>query len=1141
MFAKDIRLSEMTVCNWGVFRDIHTFAVPRRGLYITGENATGKSTLTDAYTALFRSPGHSDFNAAAAQRERGRKGDGRNVVTYMRNLYSRDPDGGPVYARNDPPFVSLIRGVFTESDAGGAVDGGWAVGGRLPVRRTLAVLFHLEDESDSVRDVKRLYIIGRGEIAPGDILGPILETGLWNGRGVRKLLEEKYDGVQCHDDFSRYEQSYMSMFRIRDSKALTLLNKAIGMKQVGNITSLVREFTLEDFEELRREADLIVNVSYVSFQEARRVYKECRRKYEVLTPLRGLAEEWQKLAGDLDACVRTLADVRIYVGKRRHAAALDALETNRRRIAENEARIGTDQARRGVLEEERVRLLVEIERVGGVDLDRLRADVRRCQDALKRIRSARELYETAAREFGIPIGTSQGVFDAARRRAEELRKAFNEEIEGHLRRREELAADVRTMDGEIGELGVEIEALKSNSRSNMPAAFMKFRTRLAAAMGVQGSGTEIQDRLPFVAELMDIPGELDDWRGAIERSMGTLRTTIVTGDPIGDDVLEWLGNHHKVRVDLLRAGSPTEDAPEVAGGFVARLRFKDGYPHEAWLTRLLAKRDRRLVEAPEFAGDGVPCLSKSGIETFGPHRVLKEDEIKLGSTYDRKSWMIGLDNREKLAALEGQRDDLRTRRNRLDREVRDVDGLVGTVRGRCARLEKFAGTLLEQIDSAELETEEARLLEILKLNVDPEGEISRMRARLKANRDEAAILRKTIDRLSAESLALAKESETHDDTVKATQADADAPLPEGTMREFDGRAANTPLARLGDVLARHYEAERQRTLNAQATLGAGIEALMRGFNGEFPSDSTELVPSIGSLDDYLKLLDRVEKDDLRNYEARDASQRKSMADNVFSAFTGMLDSGAMRIVERLKVINRKLKDIGFVDGNYLQLVWEDRKSEEVRKFEALRHRLFRQIGDNDEQLFATLDQIIGILRDALRTPDDPLIDPRQRFVFRVEERRRTGDDEEDPVVFTMASTEGQSGGQKESFTGVILAACLGYVLIPDGARQPVFRTVFLDEAFANTKPEWSARVLQVFTRLGFQTNLVSHRNLGIARDFTGGVLYCRHRRIADGVGESSLSEMQWDEFLRLKDGDDGSGGPASGDSGDPGDGLGAVA
>ena len=123
----------------------------------------------------------------------------------------------------------------------------------------------------------------------------------------------------------------------------------------------------------------------------------------------------------------------------------------------------------------------------------------------------------------------------------------------------------------------------------------------------------------------------------------------------------------------------------------------------------------------------------------------------------------------------------------------------------------------------------------------------------------------------------------------------------------------------------------------------------------------------------------------------------------------------------------------------------------------------------------------------------------------------TGDD---IVIDILSSSSGKSGGEKESFAGIIVAASLAYVLTPTGGDKPIYSTVFLDEAFSNTQESVSRRVLKVFKELNIHINLITpYKNLNLAREAANSLIICE-RNINDH--ESRLTEVTWQDYDKQK-------------------------
>ena len=78
-----VKLSKVTVYNWGSFNGLHTLNIDPEGTLITGENGSGKSTIIDALMTLLRPASRVSYNLAAAQEKKN----DRNLVSYIRGSF----------------------------------------------------------------------------------------------------------------------------------------------------------------------------------------------------------------------------------------------------------------------------------------------------------------------------------------------------------------------------------------------------------------------------------------------------------------------------------------------------------------------------------------------------------------------------------------------------------------------------------------------------------------------------------------------------------------------------------------------------------------------------------------------------------------------------------------------------------------------------------------------------------------------------------------------------------------------------------------------------------------------------------------------------------------------------------------------
>ena len=91
-----------------------------------------------------------------------------------------------------------------------------------------------------------------------------------------------------------------------------------------------------------------------------------------------------------------------------------------------------------------------------------------------------------------------------------------------------------------------------------------------------------------------------------------------------------------------------------------------------------------------------------------------------------------------------------------------------------------------------------------------------------------------------------------------------------------------------------------------------------------------------------------------------------------------------------------------------------------------------------------------------------LLDPRYRLQFSISIVNRA----DGAVLETRTGSQGGSGGEKEIIASYILTASLSYALCPEGATEPLFGTVILDEAFSKSSQVVAGRIITALREFG---------------------------------------------------------------------------
>ena len=220
-----IRLAELSVFNWGSFDGLHTARIDPEGTLITGDNGSGKSTFVDGLMALLLPAGRATFNVAAAQGDRT----DRSLLSYMRGSFGAAHEGisTRVKSKREKSVVTGLRALYRADDAS---------------EITLAALFWTTQTSNTLSEVKRVYVVARRNLELKEILDAF---GEGNAATLKKWL--RTDGLVtcCDDRFSDYQELYRKLLFMENKNAPALLSRALGLKKIDDLTKLIRELVLE--------------------------------------------------------------------------------------------------------------------------------------------------------------------------------------------------------------------------------------------------------------------------------------------------------------------------------------------------------------------------------------------------------------------------------------------------------------------------------------------------------------------------------------------------------------------------------------------------------------------------------------------------------------------------------------------------------------------------------------------------------------------------------------------------------------------------------------------------------------------------------------------------------------------------------
>ena len=1081
------RVSRLSVWNWGTFSQLHSVEFAWDGHLILGPSGAGKSTLQDAMSAMLVPPQKVRFNAAAEEGERG--GRDRTLMSYVRGAWAeRGEEGSRETAKQ------FLRDGAT-----------WS-----------AIALEYRNRQGRVLTLVRvLWIRGAGTTANVNKHFMVVEgafdlTELREFNGERRTLRQTLNGagIRHHDDsFASYQEHWCRLMGIEDPSALDLLHKTQSTKSLGDLNSFLREFMLAEPETFEKAQALVDE--FIDLEEAHRAVATARRQIEVLTPARAAHAEH----GEASVAIAENDGLIAAVPAFRHSLDVGLLEAEQTALVRERAMAVAERdelAEQLRLTDEAVQTL-ERQRLaqGGGDIEQAERRIEELAAMRERRGKERERVRVACRALGWELAEDAAGFAEQAQSARTVVADSGQRLASHAEAERQLAVDRHEQTKAFSALRQELQALEANP-SNIPARNQLLRARLCEALNLSPS------KVVFVGELIQVQeAERAAWAPAAEHLLRSFALDLLIDEADDRRVARWVDETHlrgRIVYHPVRSGqgSPAREAQD-PDSILHKLEVKPGHPFGPWVRRELADRfDFLCVSSPAELAKGEKRITAQGQIRHARRRTVKDDSVDL---HDRQNWVLGFDNREKLARL---------------RELVAEAGatLAGTERAIKALGEDRQGDLLRTREADAVARTEWRDIDVVTLaaaigkqerdlaalrqgnpQLDQiEGQLSEARVRQRGQVEALTERKLRIGR--ADERAPGLEAELQRARIEA------AALPAAVADQLRGRlpdgwtASRANLSEGMQALVSEMERDNRKLAARVAQLGGMITSAFAEFLREWPEEAAALQADLSFAADFFAKLQRVEEDGLPQHEARFLHLLQQQSTLRLTELSQLLIQAKREIASKLVDVNDALKLVPYNPDSYLELESIDLQLPDVRDFRDTLTQLFaeqRSQSDDraeNERRFDVLRALVGRLRtdDAWR---GVVLDVRRHVQFMAVERERTTGRE----IERYSGSSGKSGGQRQKLTATCLASALRFKLGGVDGGVPSYGTVVLDEAFTKTDNEFTATSMKIFTELGFQMVVATPlKSVMTLEPFVGGATYVS---IANR-NSSSVLHIQYD-------------------------------
>jgi uncharacterized protein YPO0396 len=1062
LFSREqFRMSRLQIFNWGTFSGRHDIPVSERGFLFVGRSGAGKSTLLDAFSALLTPPRWVDFNAAAREADRSGRDRDRNLVTYIRGAWAAQKDGasGEIATRYLRPGATWSALALSYQNT-------------LGQSVALVQVLWLRGNTNNNADVKRCHLILERPLERPFDLRELEDFGQSNF-DIRKL-KQSFPGAFIHDEFRPYCERFCRLLGIESDQALRLLHKTQSAKNLGDLNIFLRDFML-DKPETFTAADRLVS-EFGELNAAHQAVVTARKQVQTLAPARQQHQRRDSLVLQRNGLHELQQGVNSYREKRR-IGLLEQQITDLK--VEASGKEGETSQRQGVLDNH-IAALRDLEQqhreAGGDQIAQWETEKKGLEaqrdDRLRKHGQA----EGACKKLGWSLPDSPHAFaqlrDNARQevenRAQQSKKSHEEQGRLFGQKKDAEAAFSQTRK--------EVQALQRQP-SNVPADMLEMRRDIAQAIGVSESA------LPFVGELIEVKPDEAKWQGAIERVLHGFALSLLVDERHYLALAGYInGVHLGQRLVYYRTGQPNAgiaSGPVGANSLVLKLNVKEG-SYCDWLQAELRKRfDYACVDSIQLFRNSERALTQEGQVKHSKTRHEKDDRHSVG---DRRNWVLGFNNREKLAIFQKQAQEQADTISRLGKAI---DDLVGQDENRAARAiqcqtlvnlqwqEIDAIPLLERIYALERKIQEAQ---------KGNATLQQISDRIGHQTKQVKAAEKALLDVKIAHGTLLKRIEESAQKLDALRNDASiiALTPHQTQGLEERFAKLTDSIKL-ENLDRHTTSVVQALNKEVEEINRGIsdcekiiETCFADFKRQWPMDAGDLDTSLASAPDFLAKLARLETDGLPAYEQRFFELLQNQSHQNLAALSTHLNNARKDILERMELVNDGLAQVPFNQSaqqrTYLHIDASDRQLKEVREFkqdiqQALSHA-WSEDRESAESRFLVLRQLVDRLSS--QEPEqkrwrESVLDVRLHVEFIGREI-----DESGVEVEIYRSGAGKSGGQRQKLATTCLAAALRYQLGGNDHGVPMYAPVVLDEAFDKADNEFTALAMNIFTNFGFQ-------------------------------------------------------------------------
>lgn len=756
-------------------------------------------------------------------------------------------------------------------------------------------------------------------------------------------------------------------------------------------------------------------------------------------------------------------------------------------------RIKANNAEKRRLDEEKSSLEVAINSDSvGQQIKDIEKEILNLTERFEERKKNEEKYNTLIHKLELPQGVDSSTFQSNKVTFQKQKVALQELLDNELaERKRHLQNEKEDIEANIKNHFETIKYLREH-KNNISGRVAEIRDEIIQHIGATA------DEIPFIGELIRLKDDERKWESAIERILHNFALRLIVPEKYYRQVNEYVNNHNlrgrivyqRYNYDAALREFVNRHAQD--NSLLNKIEFKPNAQYIDWIEdRLYSEFNYTCVDTLEdFNHINEKAVTKEGLIKAKGGKHEKDDRPEISR---REHYVLGWDNREKIAAIKKEYDNLCRQVTAKKEEINELNNKRKETE---ERKETFSRLLdFEKFDDIDWQSYSIRINE----KNEEKKQLESTNDRVKTLQQQLEKVKQTTSEIEDRkenlygSKALLQKDEEETQKRCSDNTNALASMNPVDVDEFENNHSELLLVGLADMVARHKSLQndidnkiknKQTEKNKKENEGRSKIIIFKNPSEEITtkfrdwrSDVNSLPDSVELISEYQTFLKKLNEEALPSFEKRfNKYLHETVINNIYT-FRQFFKDWESLINKTINQLNSYLRDINFnvYPETYIQLESSKKRNVNINEFVQILEKAI----PNMREINSTIDgQRIHFEQHVLplmqRLEDEKwrkeVMDVRARFSYKAVEHYKADDQKRN----TYESMGQLSGGEKAQLTYTILGSAIAYQFgLTKHGCDSSFRFIAIDEAFRAQDEDKARYLISLCKQLHLQLLVVT--------------------------------------------------------------------